>query len=124
MEKKLADKILAKYPKIFKNNKTLQIGSGWYGLMDKLCDCIQNYVDNNKHTGIKQVEVQQVKEKFGGLRFYNSGGDNRTDGMVWFAERMSYTICEGCGSNQNVYQTKGGWVRTLCTPCINKEKKK
>jgi len=125
MDRKLQEKLYKKYPKIFKQKDDsikasampwgLEFGDGWHSLIDNLCDCIQRYLDNNKHLGLAQVEVTQAKEKFGGLRFYNIGGDSLTDGMVWFAERLSYTICEGCGSTENVYQTKGGWVRTLCT---------
>ena len=133
MDRKLQEKLYKKYPKIFKQKDDsikgsampwgLEFGSGWYILIDNLCSCIQNYLDNNKHLNMSQVETTQTKEKFGGLRFYHTGGDERVGGMVWFAERMSYSICEECGSTDNVYQTKGGWIRTLCTPCINKEKK-
>ena len=63
------------------------------------------------------VNITQIKEKFGGLRFYYDGGDEMIHGMVWFAESLSYDICEVCGSHENVYQTKGGWVQTICEKC-------
>lgn len=34
------------------------------------------------------VQIDQVKEKFGTLRFYYSGGDAQVDGMVKFAEYL------------------------------------
>jgi hypothetical protein len=34
------------------------------------------------------VQIDQVKEKFGTLRFYYSGGDAEVDGMVKFAEYL------------------------------------
>jgi hypothetical protein len=46
---------------------------------------------------IPPVTIQQVKEKFGGLRFYYSGGDERVSGMVSFAEQLSYKICKETG---------------------------
>ena len=59
-----------------------------------------------------QVVVDQVKEKFGTLRFYYSGGDDVIDGMVQIAESMTSVTCEVCG---NVGRRRGsGWVRTLC----------
>lgn len=64
-----------------------------------------------------QVEATQVKEKFGGLRFYINGGDDHIYGMIWLAEVMSYGICEMCGTTENVSPTKGGWVKNLCPKC-------
>jgi hypothetical protein len=61
------------------------------------------------------VTLDQVKEKFGTLRFYYTGGDDIIDGMVRMAESMSGVTCEGCG---NVGERRGGgWVRTICGPC-------
>jgi hypothetical protein len=54
----------------------------------------------------------QVKEKFGTLRFYVSGGDDFTNGVIRMAEAMSSVTCEECGKPGT---TSGpGWVRTLC----------
>ena len=62
-----------------------------------------------------QVTLDQVKEKFGTLRFYYSGGDDVIDGMVRMAESMSGVICENCGNPGD--RRGGGWVHTYCTPC-------
>jgi hypothetical protein len=61
---------------------------------------------------VEQVVATQVKEKFGGLRFYYSGGDDYIDGVVAMAESMSYRTCEVCGAPGT--STSGGWIRTLC----------
>lgn len=58
------------------------------------------------------ITVQQIKEKFGGLRFYYDGGDQQIHGMVRMAEIWASNTCETCG-NKGVSRT-GGWVRTLC----------
>jgi hypothetical protein len=64
---------------------------------------------------IPQVTLDQVKEKFGTLRFYYTGGDDIIDGMVRMAESMTGVTCEECG---NVGERRGGgWVHTYCTPC-------
>lgn len=61
---------------------------------------------------VEQVVAEQVKEKFGQLRFYYSGGDDVVHGMVRLAESMSGSLCEECGS---VGRTVGKrWLRTLC----------
>jgi hypothetical protein len=61
---------------------------------------------------IPQVVAEQVKEKFGGLRFYYRGGDEYISGLAAMAESMSYVTCETCGNPGS--PTKGGWITTLC----------
>ena len=61
---------------------------------------------------IPQVTLDQVKEKFGTLRFYYTGGDDYISGLVSMAESMSGVTCEECGSPGKTHG--GGWVRTLC----------
>ena len=64
---------------------------------------------------IPQVTVDQVKEKFGTLRFYITGGDEYISGLVSMAESISGVTCEECG---NLGERKsGGWVHTICEPC-------
>jgi hypothetical protein len=67
---------------------------------------------------IPQVTLDQVKEKFGTLRFYYTGGDEYISGMVSFAESMSGVTCEGCGNPGE--QNGKGWVRTECQSCAEK----
>ena len=64
---------------------------------------------------IPQVTLDQVKEKFGTLRFYYSGGDDYISGMVSLAESMTAVTCENCGNPGSC--RGGGWIHTYCTPC-------
>lgn len=126
MKAELQKQIYKAFPKIFRLKNTsikmsfgLECNDGWYWLIYHLCSNIQAYVDSyNKYNKIKitQAVARQVKEKFGGLSFYYGGGDLVTDGMVDFAEHLSYHICENCGSNENVTQTKG-YIQSLCEKC-------
>jgi hypothetical protein len=61
---------------------------------------------------IPQVTLDQVKEKFGTLRFYYSGGDEYISGLVSMAESMSGVTCEECGKPGT--RTGGGWIKTVC----------
>ena len=125
------DKLLCeRYPKMMVNrNKTAQetcmcwgfsCGDGWYNILNQLMSNIQHHIDwkNRKEEVVAQVTLDQVKEKFGTLRFYYSGGDDAIDGMVRMAESMSGVTCEECSAPA---QTHGpGWIRTICEPCETK----
>ena len=120
MKPELENKLFEKYPKLFADKLCwgIECGDGWFWLIDELCDCIQKYIDD---IGIDQVEVVQVKEKFGTLRFYVNSSNRLIDGMIWFAEALSYKTCEVCGSVENIRHTKG-WIRTLCGDCDEGQK--
>jgi hypothetical protein len=87
----------------------------------KLLRWIGEWIYDKQPRGVEHTSFQrtQIKEKFGGLRFYYYGGDRTIDGMVYLAESMSYNICETCGTTKNVGKTSG-WIYTCCKPCYNK----
>jgi len=131
MTEKLDNYLVEKYPKIFVNRygsmkDTLMCfgfehGDGWFFIIDNLCNSIQSYIDNNnsyrtEDKKIPQVVATQVKEKFGTLSFYYSGGDEYVDGMIHLAEVMSANICEYCGATENIGRTKG-WISIICKDC-------
>lgn len=104
-------------------NGYMGAGIGWYNLLYTLMNCIDNRLENhNKRLKSDEqmayIQVDQIKEKFGGLRFYVTpvNCDNylsdSIDGMIDMAEAMSYTICEDCGKPGIL--RSGGWIRTLC----------
>jgi hypothetical protein len=91
-----------------------ECGDGWFNIINQLCANIQHHIDwkNRKEEVVPQVTVDQVKEKFGSLRFYFTGGDDYIRGMATMAESMSGVTCEQCG---NPGSTVGrGWLTTLC----------
>lgn len=56
--------------------------------------------------------IQQIKEKFGGLRFYVDKSTHDHDLAIEFAEAMSNRVCEVCGRPGKHRQ--GNWIKTLC----------
>lgn len=126
------NEIIDKYPKIFKDYEgnpgrvNWECPTGWLKVLDWLCGSIQSYInninENNTHLKpIPQVECQQVKEKFAGLRFYYSGGDDSIEGMVDMAEHICWDTCQNCGSNENVERVGEGWLTTLCDSYLCRE---
>jgi len=87
-------------------------GDGWFGILWRLCEDLEPLVaEAEKHTS-RPFEVRQVKEKFGGLRFYVN---HRTDAIcerIMGAELESIQTCEICGQPGKLWQEK--WIRTLC----------
>ena len=134
MRLELDKQLCEKYPKMMVNrNKDMketcmcwgfECGDGWFNILDQLMSNIQHHIDWNnqnfekgykQYKQVAQVTLDQVKEKFGTLRFYYTGGDDIIDGMVRMAESMSGVTCEECGNPGE--RRGGGWVHTFCTPC-------
>lgn len=78
--------------------------NGWYPLIDSLSGLITRRCVN--------VQAEQVKEKFGSLRFYYSGGDDYCWGVVSMAAVLSRHICEICGAPGEI--VRGGWHCCRC----------
>lgn len=57
----------------------------------------------------------QVKEKYGGLRFYMTSINNEIESLIADATELSYKTCESCGKPGKV--RKGSWIRTECDEC-------
>lgn len=119
------DTLVEKYPKIFAVRPGTEImpfpmfgfecGIGWYNIIDALCYQIQQYLEwhnRDNPNPIPQVVAEQVKEKYGTLRFYVYGGDERIDGMIRMAEAMSAVTCEQCGK-PGKFRGRG-WYYTAC----------
>ena len=111
------------------------VGVGWHCILERLFVAKPEW-----------IKVIQVKEKFGGLRFYLQDGTIRVDfigvgslamqterveyeeeheiqaqnykKMVQAAEAESFKICEDCGAPGS--PKPGRWVRTLCVECDSK----
>ena len=107
------------YPELLSGVHYASIGKGWNELVSNLCDKIAQYQKNVKDPSFEDPVVMQIKEKFGGLRFYVYGGDDYIQGMIDFAECISYSICEDC--SQPGKPRHEGWVRTLCDACFEEE---
>lgn len=115
MNNDLTKIILEKYPTLFNAPGSkyslahIECNDGWFDLIDELCGTIAWDIENNR---CPPVQVTQIKEKFGTLRFYYQGGNERIDGAVSFAEALSARTCDVCGNKGKL--RGGNWLRTLC----------
>lgn len=110
------------------NKKRLAKG-GWYGcIVDDgwknivlEADAMLSFIDPN-------YKINQVKEKFGTLRFYfetekpyGKVEHNIMDAIVRAAEFRSTYTCEWCGKYGEI-RTDQYYVLTLCDECSDKRK--
>lgn len=108
--KNAAKEIYAKHPKTFKNGGSLEVGFGWMGIIDNLCSEIE------KSECVDNICIEQVKEKFGTLRFYVSNANDEVYKLINKAENLSAKTCEDCGEPGEI--KIGSWIRTLCDTCF------
>lgn len=120
MNEKLECILFERYPLLFARYATkppgyshLQCGDGWFDLIDSLCEVLQRSVTSHRPPHPQPAAVQ-VKEKFGGLRFYIHGGDQYQHGLIDMAEEMSFRICEICGSPGRMLIDDRNWSMARC----------
>jgi hypothetical protein len=121
------DRLRADFPLMYEDGADVWCDKGWEPIIYHLSSTIQHYIDrsnsrrqwliDNKFKDIpepiEQVKVAQVKEKYGGLRFYYDYGDEFIAGLVEMAEIWAERTCEVCGEKGSL---RGDlpWIRTLC----------
>ena len=143
MDQELQNQLYEKYANLFSNrNKNprescmawgIECNNGWYELLASVCWRVSQHeknIEDRKRILADQpekikaeleyfpVKFDQIKEKYGGLRIYFTGGDDYVNGIVSMAEEYSYKVCEVCGNAGK--PNKGGWITTLCDNCRNK----
>ena len=92
---------------------SIDCGDGWFNLLWKLCEDIGVILSKPENSRLKEnFVVDQIKEKYGSLRFYVSLLDGGIDELIDRAEYDSYHTCEDCGGEGK--PRAGGWYRTLC----------
>jgi hypothetical protein len=112
MNPTLARQLTHTFPRLFDHADGLypfRCGDGWYHL---ICDVATQLVGLEPPEA--DLRVTQVKEKFGGLRFYMRAQLSAVNQrLIGDAEARSFTICEACGA-PGALQHRGGWYRTRC----------
>jgi hypothetical protein len=124
MREELEQKLVAKFPELFRDkDKPLteslmafgcECSDGWFDILYSLCDVISRHIKNGHWKYESPYRFFQIKEKFAGLRVYDSGHDEYISGAIAMAETLSYRTCELCGAPGQVCSA-GVWLRTLCT---------
>jgi len=95
---------------------------GWKELIE-VCHRKLKYIDPD-------YKIVQIKEKFGGLRYYfstdlefGSIAHEIMADIVSSAERMAGRTCESCGTSRHREDVENrsvrGWYKTYCANCFS-----
>lgn len=111
----------------------IDVGDGWYGLLYDMCKEITEVLETEGES--VNLVVEQIKEKFGGLRFYFHlnrekqeslhllpGEDRVYEEIFNIAEKYedrSWDVCEICGCGGTLRRDLI-WMSTLCDKCYSK----
>lgn len=108
------DEFQKKYPKLFREypHSGFELPPGWKTLVHCLCSALESAIERLPEEIQEGVQCAQVKEKFGGLRFYMTQETPYMSGAIRVAESMSYHVCETCGEPGKTRQ--GGWILVQC----------
>ena len=122
-------KLAEKYPLVFANMSETSysdLPDGWVNLVDELCSkltplLVESYANYplNKDESMIGITVDQIKEKFGGLRFYCSFLTEDADlwgkatDIINEYENRSYSVCQVTGKT-GTQCSVGRQVITLC----------
>jgi hypothetical protein len=122
MRKKLEQRLVERWPAWFKTEGDFRYtamtggfehGDGWFDILWRLCEDLEPLVTEKERAGGRQFEVLQVKEKFGGLRFYVNWHRNETiDQRIGIAADESFRTCEVCGQPGTLRAAR--CIKTLC----------
>lgn len=128
LEQKLADRFVFMNGRDYStgepNNLPIfcECGSGWYDLIYNLClEIEESYINTGNKDELLLLRVDQVKEKFGELRFYTGNEIYAVSDIVSKYEDLSHNVCELCGKAGTM--RNDGWMVVLCDECIEKRRK-
>ena len=102
----LKDKFLPNY------YKSVDVDEGWYQIVVD-CDNLLTKIDPD-------YQIAQIKQKFGGLRYYFQPSDVnngelyvKMNAVVLAYEKIASITCEATGNPGVLMKSKGGWLKTL-----------
>lgn len=94
---------------------------GWFDLLQKFFADIAAHLRIEGRSDVVAYRVQrvvfhQIKEKFGGLRLYFSGGDDYVHAAAQATKQRASETCERCGE-PGAHKIWHGIEKTICASC-------
>ena len=128
MKRELDEKLVNTFPLLYADRHSsmqstsmcwgFSCGDGWFDIIwqlsSKLEPLIQKIIKENPN--LPHPRAAQVKEKFGGLRFYMTSASDEIYRLIDEAEELSYRTCESCGAPAEI-DDSNYWIKTICEAC-------
>lgn len=88
---------------------------GWRPMLEEMCEEVDQAL---KVAGWKSEDyhIAQIKEKWGGLRWYDEGGPDSLRDIIRKYEQKAMTTCCNCGKEATCYST--GYILPYCWECL------
>lgn len=126
MSPELDEKLCHKYPLLYRDRHASMrstcmcwgfgVGDGWYKLLNRLSKKLERLIEQVPSKDRKHCKASQVKEKYGGLRFYMTASTDEMEEAIKVAEKESFRTCESCGE-PGALKVDCGWVTVRCGSC-------
>ena len=91
----------------------IECDEGWFPIIARLDADIRKLAPD--------YTILQIKEKFGGLRYYigslHESVFDQVHAIIGEAEKIAAKTCECCGEPGELCR-RGGWLKTLCKQCF------
>ncbi len=123
MKIELDEALCKDFPNLYKDRRTrgtcmvfgLDVGDGWEPIVRELSEKLEKLILEAPEDLRGSYYASQVKEKFGGLRFYMAGSTSEMESAIDEAEEACSKVCETCGAPGKIHHD--GWSRTNCDAC-------
>lgn len=94
---------------------------GWrYAFGEQMCQEIKDALV--EEGCLDQYRIMQIKEKFGGLRWYDNGAPKKVDEIIAKYSALSEKTCVRCG--EPATKESAGWISPYCNKCADELEKK
>lgn len=93
-------------------NNAYEFYPGWKSLIEPLVDICNR----------EGIDILQIKEKFGSLRFYVAGTSIELESVYHEAAAKSGKMCPMCGAENQEVKSRNGWWTSICDDCYKNRK--
>lgn len=117
-------KLAIEFPNLFRNMHGdmrvtcmawgIDTGPGWYQIIYDLSAKLEQIILTLPESVRHDVHADQVKEKFGGLRFYMSLWNAEIQAAIKEAEAKCWKTCESCGQPGGLCGQSPEWLYVAC----------
>jgi hypothetical protein len=116
-------------PQLFynrENNKyairyEIETPNGWFEPVFNLCKKLEGLISSlPPEVDRKEFVADQIKEKFGALRFYMDHSTEEMKIAIALANAICKNTCQDCGNDGATLTNINRWYRTLCKDCYEK----